>query len=518
MIAPVYVLTGFLSAGKTSFLNNLLRRGDWRNIKILVLQFENGETELSPPDDFCQKLQFTIAELELRPEEAARRIRRRLRDGEFDEVWVEWNGVAPFASLHSLLLHPLLRRHCQMRRVVHIADGAELEKLLGRTGQALPGQIASSDFALLRGGDTAGAARLRKLLRSLNPGLRVYAIDSYDDFYRQLLRRTPPAWLVFSAGAILLSLLYLLAAPPLTAAGFPVNKTVTVFLGLILQALPFLLIGVLISGAIEIFVSRAAIESRFPKTNLAGMATAVIAGFCLPVCDCASIPVFHGLVRKGVPLPAAVTFLTAAPVINPIVIFSTYYAFNGDMRVVALRAILGLTAALLIGLTFALAPPRRQILTGGALDRLLCSCGCREDGETADDLAGKIALLFRHAQAEFFHMGKYLALGAFVSAVIQAVAPRASAVSGQGAGLALSLLIMMLMAFVLSLCSSSDAVIARSFASQFPAEALMGFMVFGPMMDIKNALLLSSVFSGRFIARLALTAFAICFGLVFLFN
>ncbi|MDR1069913.1 MAG: permease, partial [Gracilibacteraceae bacterium] len=308
MIAPVYVLTGFLSAGKTSFLNGLLGREDWRNIKILVVQFENGETELSGPGDSRQNLLFPLRELEQRPEDVARRIRRQLREADYDEVWIEWNGIAPFSALHALLLHPLLHNRCKIRRVVHIADGAELEKLLGRTGKALPEQIASSDFVLLRNEDAGGAAKIRRLLRAVNPGVRAYGINSYDDYHRQLLRKTWPPLPIFIAAAAAFSAVYLIAAGRLTLLGVPVNRIVNIFLGIILQAAPFLLVGVLISGIVEIFVSQAAIESRFPKTNLGGMATAVMAGFCLPVCDCASIPVFYGLVRKGVPLPAAVTF------------------------------------------------------------------------------------------------------------------------------------------------------------------------------------------------------------------
>ncbi|MDR0433676.1 MAG: permease [Gracilibacteraceae bacterium] len=517
MIAPVYVLTGFLSAGKTSFLNSLLARSDWRNIRILVIQFENGEEELSISGNSCKKILFPLKELERQPKEIARQIRHHLREGNYDEIWIEWNGIIPLAQLQSLLSLPLLRSRCKIRRVVHIADAAELEKLLGRTGKALPEQIANSDFALIRNETAADAVKIRKLLRAVNPGLRAYSIESYDDFYRQLLRKTWPPLSVFIVAVILLSAVYLVAAPPLTQIGLPLNKIVNVFLGIILQATPFLLVGVLISGAVEIFISRAAIESRFPKTNLAGMMTAVMAGFCLPVCDCATIPVFHGLVRKGIPLPAAVTFMTAAPVINPVVIFSTYYAFNGNMRVVALRVILGLAAALAVGVTFVIFPPKKHIMTDNSPARAVCESSYWEieGGET--DFLGKISLLFRHAQIEFFNMGKFLAFGSFVSAVLQTVAPKTLASSASGGGLILSLLIMMSMGFLLSLCSSSDAVIARAFASQFPPAALMGFMIFGPMMDIKNALMLSSVFSGRFIARLTFTAFAACFALVLLY-
>ena len=121
----------------------------------------------------------------------------------------------------------------------------------------------------------------------------------------------------------------------------------------------------------------------------------------------------------------------------------------------------------------------------------------------------------RHAQSEFFSVGKYLLIGAFVSALFQTLGSGLPWKNGTS-GLLLPLLLMMLMAFLLSLCSSSDAVVARSFAGQFPMGALMGFLVFGPMMDIKNIILLSGGFSKRFILRLCLTTFLVCASVVFL--
>jgi len=130
---------------------------------------------------------------------------------------------------------------------------------------------------------------------------------------------------------------------------------------------------------------------------------------------------------------------------------------------------------------------------------------------------GKAGLFIRHSQAEFFSVGKYLVIGAFISSLFQTMGRGIFTTAQSGADLAVSIIIMMVMAFVLSLCSSSDAVVARSFASQFPPGAIMGFLVFGPMMDIKNVMMLSSGFSKRFIGKLLLTAFMVCFALVFLF-
>jgi uncharacterized membrane protein YraQ (UPF0718 family) len=519
MTIPVYVVTGFLDAGKTTFLNEMLCRPDWRDSEIAVLRFESGLAAFTDDAAHCTDVLFSKKDLDERLEQTAERIRELLDSRDFDEIWVEWNGVTPFSRLEELLLSQGLRRLCTIEKVIHIADAAKIETLLGRVGSALPEQIASCDFAVVRGAYTMrGLKKFRRLFAAANPGIRVFGAASGDDICRQLFRRKHSPWLMFLAPLAPMIALYLLLSPLLESAAIPVNKIVNVFLGIILQAIPFLLIGVLISSAIQIFVSKSAIESRFPKTMGAGMLAAVLAGFCLPVCDCASIPIFRSLVKKGVPLPVAVTFMTATPVINPVVILSTYYAFSGNMRIVVGRVCFGLISAVLIGLAFALKPPKGAVLSGGTLDRLMCGCGFYEGVEAVRTPRAKLDLFLRHAQMEFFDVGKYLVIGVFVSSVFQAFGAGGLVSEQGGAGLAVSLALMMLMSFALSLCSSSDAVIARSFANRFPAGALMGFMVFGPMMDIKNVLMLSSCFSKAFVARLAVTAFIVCFAVVFLLS
>ena len=187
-----------------------------------------------------------------------------------------------------------------------------------------------------------------------------------------------------------------------------------------MQAFPFLLIGVIISSAIQVFVPQRFIERRFPKSIGKGMIAAILGGFCLPVCDCASIPVFRSLVRKGIPLPVAVTFMTATPIINPVVILSTYYAFSGDLTIVIGRVCFGIIAAVIIGVIFSIGQIKdKNVLSGGTLDYLMCSCGCYEDAESITTLSEKISLFIRHSQAEFFSVGKYLVIGTFIASVFQ---------------------------------------------------------------------------------------------------
>ena len=290
------------------------------------------------------------------------------------------------------------------------------------------------------------------------------------------------------------------------------------FLGIILQAFPFLITGVLLSSLIQLFVSKQFIERHFPKNIPLGILFSLMGGFCLPVCDCVSIPVFRSLVKKGIPLTSAVIFMTAAPVINPVVILSTYYAFNGNMRIVAVRILLGIFCSVCIGLSFLIREPKEVLLAGehfGGVNG--CSCGCAHSDEhtheaccscAADEehtpVLGKtntggkpqnrFVHFLEHARVEFFSVGTYLIVGAAISAVFQVVGgklPFSTSFSGK----AVSLFVMMAFAFLFSLCSSSDAVVARTFMPRFSIGAVLGFLVFGPMMDIKNILMLSGGFT-----------------------
>lgn len=518
MAIPVFVVTGFLDAGKTALLNTLLNRYDWRDIRMLVIQFEAGQEEFQSRYSDCHNISFPKKALEQQPKQIVRQISAFIQSSELDEIWIEWNGVAPFSQLQALLLQNSLRGLCKIQKVIHIADGASIENLLGRTGGALPEQIANSDFAVVRNvRSLAVYKRIRRLLNGINPGIKIYEIRAYKDLYKQLFgKKDQPVNFFFLTVAILV-VLHFAARPVFEALQIPFNTIINVFLGIILQAVPFLLIGVLLSSAIQVFIPQRAIERWFPKSLGLGMLVAILGGFCLPVCDCASIPIFRSLVRKGIPLPVSITFMAATPVINPVVILSTYYAFSGNMAIVIGRVCFGIIAAVIIGLIFAIRPPKGNVLSGGALDRLMCSCGCYEDAESITTFSGKVGLFIRHSQAEFFSIGKYLVIGTFIASIFQVLGTGIFTTAQSGVGLALSIVIMMAMAFALSLCSSSDAIIARSFANQFPMGAVMGFLVFGPIMDIKNVMMLSAGFSKRFIGKLLFTAFIVCFAVVFLF-
>lgn len=297
----------------------------------------------------------------------------------------------------------------------------------------------------------------------------------------------------------------------------------TIFISIIMQAFPFMLIGVLVASALHVFVPEDFIVRVFPRKYGLGFLTAMLGGILFPICECAIVPVMTGLVKKGVALPIALTFMFSAPIINPIVIVSTLYAFPGQPEIAFMRVIFGLTIAFVIGIILLFTGMGKNALIcneyeDGTFETCTCSCCGHEHhhhhphvkGNREGSFKEKLAILFLHAGEEFFGVGRYLVLGAFITSLVQTVIPRTvfvNLLSQNG----LSLLVMMVAAFLFSACSTSDAFIARSFVNKFPMSSVMGFMVFGPMMDIKNVLMLMGSFKKKFVFALAILVFAVNF-------
>ena len=311
-------------------------------------------------------------------------------------------------------------------------------------------------------------------------------------------KRPARPWGALVGALVLVALIGVWAAQgSLAGSGLPVGRAATIAVGMTLQAIPFLLLGVFVAELIEAFVSPALIARVFPTNPVASVLTALVAAFLLPVCDCSAVPIFRSLLRKGVPLSAATTLMLASPAINPLVIASTYYAF-GSWSLVATRIGLSVIVALSVGLSMLVASPRALRADGAFHDGDACGCegGCAVPDRSFFGVLGATG-------QSFGRILPYLLGGVAASTLAQVLWPMSSLLAGLPAPAALVL--MMGAGFALSLCSSSDAVIARSLASLAPTGALMGFMVYGPMMDVKNVALLASQFRGAFVVRLFVT-------------
>ncbi|SEN98595.1 hypothetical protein SAMN05192533_1375 [Mesobacillus persicus] len=273
----------------------------------------------------------------------------------------------------------------------------------------------------------------------------------------------------------------------------------TIFLSILIEAMPFVLIGVLIAGSIQIFVTEEHIQRLIPKNKILAVIMSCVVGALFPACECGIVPIVRRLISKGVPIYAAMGFMLTGPLINPIVIASTYMAFGNDIQIAGLRMGLGFLIAVVVALIVSFVFKGTQFKNA---THLLHTTTPKKN----QSFTNKFWSMLTHSIDEFFDMAKFLILGAFLAAFVQTYMP-AKALLEAGSGPISSLLVMMGLAYVLSLCSEADAFIGASFSSIFPTTSILGFLIFGPMIDLKNTLMMLSVFRVKFVmGMLALVA------------
>ena len=285
-----------------------------------------------------------------------------------------------------------------------------------------------------------------------------------------------------------------------------------IFVSIVLEALPFMLLGTLIGGFIEVFVSREKITRWLPEGRWWTVFIGAGIGIIFPICECAIVPVVRRLLHKGVPLSAAIAFLLGGPIVNPIVASSTAIAYFGDWSMVAGRMIFGYLIAVVIGFFMGLIFTRTKAVRGEVFaDLHHMKAASNSNHGKSPALGEKAVLAVSHAAGDFFDIGRFLVIGAFIAALLQTLIPRqifAAALSTP----ALSILFMMIMAVVLNLCSEADAFVAASFRSSLvPLSAQLAFMILGPMLDIKLILMYLKVFRIRAIAALTIFTFVAVF-------
>lgn len=278
-------------------------------------------------------------------------------------------------------------------------------------------------------------------------------------------------------------------------AGFGVSSSFlnmnTIFISIIIEAIPFVLIGVLIAGMIQIFVTEEHIQKLIPKNKILAVLMSCVVGALFPACECGIVPIVRRLVAKGVPIFAGIGFMLTGPLINPIVILSTYMAFGNDAKIAALRMGLGFLIALLVALVV-------SFLYKGTQFKASLPHVHSHFVDHKQTFATKFWDMLKHSIDEFFDMGKYLIIGAFLAAMIQTYMST-EALLNIGEGLASSTIVMMGLAYVLSLCSEADAFIGASFNTLFPTSAVLAFLIYGPMIDLKNTIMMLSVFRVKFV-------------------
>jgi uncharacterized membrane protein YraQ (UPF0718 family) len=281
-----------------------------------------------------------------------------------------------------------------------------------------------------------------------------------------------------------------------------------IFISIVLEALPFIMIGAFISSLIQVYVTESTIAKILPKNKFLGLLAASLVGIVFPLCECAIIPVARRLMKKGVPVYMAVTFMLAVPIVNPIVMLSTYYAFHTKPYMVLVRGGFGILIAIFIGfIIYVLQGSKSPVKSGYIEEGAACSCGY---DHSYTSQKSKFMQILHHTNAEVYDIGKLLILGAFLSGIFQTLVSR-QVIAMVGKHPIFSIISMMAFAYVLSLCSEADAFIASTFIGQFTTGSIAAFLLLGPMIDIKNTLMLTASFKKSFVIKLILLIFTACF-------
>jgi uncharacterized membrane protein YraQ (UPF0718 family) len=327
------------------------------------------------------------------------------------------------------------------------------------------------------------------------------------------------------------------------------------FLSILFEGAPFILLGTLISGFIDIYLPAGAMDRLLPKKRIPAILVAGLLGAILPVCECAVVPVIRRLVKKGLPVSCALTYMLAAPIVNPVTALSTWKAFqnapilvghsqvSAGLVMVVSRLGLGYLVAVLVGIVVSRIPLakllRRDLaeqLTrtpekegehahshahGHDPERGGEGCGCGHDHHRHHDHShehehhhhhgedNRLVAAIRSAMRDFIDVGVYFVIGMIITALFNTgIAPGAAWLDSLAQSKVGSPAALMLLAFVLSLCSTSDAFIAATL-SKFSYGAKLAFLVFGPMLDVKLLFLYQTVLRRRAILLLTVGLFLV---------
>jgi len=321
---------------------------------------------------------------------------------------------------------------------------------------------------------------------------------------------TARAALWLGVGVAVIAALFVIdgLAPTLFPASLPTRAQdgLTLAISVLIESLPFVALGVVLSIVVQVWVPPGVIERWLPRAAWARRAVLSLLGMLVPVCECGNVPFARGLLMRGFTVPETMTFLIAAPIVNPIVIITTHQAFGFSDGILIARLLGGYAIANLIGWLYSRHPSPDALLT----DRFRATCELAL--ETGHLSSGRWRRSIAQFAVELRAVMPALIIGSALAGAVQVLVPR-EALIAIGSNPALSIVAMMTLALVVSICSNVDAFFALSFASTFTPGSIVAFLLVGPIVDVKMIALLRTTFTwralGGVVVIVLLAAFAI---------
>lgn len=311
-------------------------------------------------------------------------------------------------------------------------------------------------------------------------------------------------------GAAVIAALFLIDAfaPTLFPASLPTRAQdgLTLAISVLIESLPFVALGVVLSIVVQVWIPPGMIERWMPRRAWARRAVLSLLGMFIPVCECGNVPFARGLLMRGFTVPDTLTFLIAAPIVNPIVIITTHQAFGFDDGILIARLLGGYAIANLIGWLYSRHPDPDGLLTDRFRDT--CELVVHEPGGRGRRSLAQFVIELRAVMPA-------LVIGSALAGAVQVLIPR-EALLAIGSNPALSIIAMIALAMIVSICSNVDSFFALSFASTFTPGSIVAFLLVGPLVDVKMLALLRTTFRTRVLVGLVIVVvlFAIAAGSV----
>ncbi|RFA23586.1 hypothetical protein B7R25_01515 [Subtercola boreus] len=294
---------------------------------------------------------------------------------------------------------------------------------------------------------------------------------------------------------VLLGIRYLTPASVTEWMTDPARDFVTLSISVIIESLPFVFLGIVLSSLVQVWLPEGFLLRRLPRNPALRRFTISLLGVLLPVCECGNVPLARGLIMSGLTVADSMTFLFAAPIINPITIVTTYQAFGWNDGILVSRIIGGLLIANLVGFIFSRHPSPEKLLTTGFQE----ACAIDE----AAPRNRRVRRTFLQFSRETSAMMPALFIGAGIAGFIQVAVSR-NVLVALGSNPLWSVLALMTLAFVVAICSNVDAFFILSFGSTFLPGGIVAFLVFGPMIDVKMLALLRTTFTAKTLVQVSI--------------
>jgi len=305
-------------------------------------------------------------------------------------------------------------------------------------------------------------------------------------------------WLSVGLGGIVMLFTIRALTAGIDDAGLPnrFQDFLTLSISVIIESMPFVVLGVLLSILVQVWVPDHIFLKLMPRNRMLRRVVISLLGVLLPVCECGNLPLARGLIVKGLTVSESMTFLLAAPIVNPITIITTYQAFGWDDGILVSRIVGGFLIANLMGWVFSRHPAQMNLLT----DRFAAECSVSPTHQHGETRWAKSVDLFVRETGIILPA---LFIGSVVAGLVQVAVSRQVLVT-LGSNPVWSIVAMMILAFIISICSNVDAFFILPFASTFLPGSIVVFLVFGPMIDIKMLALMRTTFRTRVLVQISL--------------